>query len=563
MEGHPEGFGNLIELRYLDLSRCIDGIAGRDKVYSVLDRICALTNLEYLNISENMSISSIPEALGHLRKLHTLNLLGCRGLLRLPASISELDSLQLIFTHGCKRLEKSTVPQSKSESIIYPSQLKYGMGCPYISGLEKVKSAKEAQRIKFVNMTNISELRLEWTRDAKRSMEDEDVLRELDPPYSISSFHLRGYNSIRFPSWMMRIDAYLPIVTFVHITDLPNCNNLPPLGQLPNLQSLTIEGMDSIKEMGADLYGGPRAFPRLKCFYIKHMKQLEEWSTVYTSDEDGLHEPAFPCLDHVSISDCPKLRFKPSPPRSMQDKFKLSIECSDEVMLSLMGNIGDTAASTVKELKVESCLLPLHRWSLLGHLPCLRDLEIIDCSDLTCSSPDFFRDLTSLTELEIREEWREYGKHCRSLMSLPEGLGGLPSLRVLKISGCESIHTLPDSIQELTCLQRLTLHGCKSIVSLPEGLGDLTCLKELLVQDCKSIVSLPERLGDLTSLKELIIHYCEGIKTLPDTIEQLTCLGKLVIVGCPELAQWCKSKENKMKLEHINEILVDWKRLNI
>ncbi|CAN6248344.1 unnamed protein product [Urochloa humidicola] len=232
-------------------------------------------------------------------------------------------------------------------------------------------------------------------------------------------------------------------------------------------------------------------------------------------------------------------------------------------MLSPWGNIGDAPASTVKELKVKSCLLPLHRWSLLGHLPCLQDLKIIDCSDLTCDSPDFFRDLTSLRQLEICEEWRLYGKHCRGMMSLPEGLGGLPSLRVLYIYYCESIETLPDSIQHLTSLQRLTVNRCKRIVSLPEGMGDLTCLEELFVQDCESIMSLPERLGDLTSLTQLHIHHCPGIKTLPDTIEQLTDLWKLVIVSCPKLAQWCKSKENKMKLAHIKEILVDWKRLNI
>jgi len=70
-------------------------------------------------------------------------------------------------------------------------------------------------------------------------------------------------------------------------------------------------------------------------------------------------------------------------------------------------------------------------------------------------------------------------------------------------------------------------------------------------------VALPERLGDLTSLTVLVLHDCNGIKSLPESIQQLTCLFKLEIIDCPELVQWCKSEENKMKLAHIKDIILD------
>ncbi|CAO2042019.1 unnamed protein product [Urochloa humidicola] len=667
IEGHPEVFDNLIELRHLNLRSSINLITGRDKINSLLDRICALTNLEYLNLSYSMSISSIPEALGNLRKLHTLDLSFCKCLQRLPASISELDSLEFIITDGCLNLEKSMVPQSKrstkialdfvvhsadSESSIYPFELEYEMGCLKIGGLEKVKSAKEAQTIKLVNIANINVLALEWTIDAKRSVDDEDVLRELDPPYSISEFRITGYNSVRFPSWVVRIDTYLPHLTSIRISDLPNCNKLPPLGQLPNLRSLDIKNMDSIKEIGADLYGGPRAFPRLETFLMSGMKRLDEWKTAYSSDEDDLDGTVFPYLRSVRINDCPRLRFSPQPPRSMHDNLELRINSSDEVMLSPRGIIGRAAASTVTKLSVCACSLPLHRWSLLRHLPCLRELYIIGCTDLTCSSPDFFRGLTSLTQLKICDIWEQYGtknmmllpeglggipsltvleiygcdsivslpkglgsltslkaihisgcesletlpdsmqqltclqklfvQNCKSILSLPEGLGGLTSLEEFDISGCESLETLPDSIHQLTCLQELNLHDCKSIVLLPKGLGglpslkvleirgcksietlpdsiqQLTCLERLNVCGCESFMSLPEGLGGLPSLTKLEISGCKSIETLPDSIQQLTCLRTLIISKCPELAKWCKSKENNMKLAHIKKVLVDW-----
>ncbi|CAN6270448.1 unnamed protein product [Urochloa humidicola] len=74
-------------------------------------------------------------------------------------------------------------------------------------------------------------------------------------------------------------------------------------------------------------------------------------------------------------------------------------------------------------------------------------------------------------------------------------------------------------------------------------------------------MSLPEGLGGLPSLTNLSISDCKSIDTLPKSIQQLTCLASLVISECPKLAQWCKSKENKIKLAHIKEILVDWKSI--
>jgi len=54
---------------------------------------------------------------------------------------------------------------------------------------------------------------------------------------------------------------------------------------------------------------------------------------------------------------------------------------------------------------------------------------------------------------------------------------------------------------------------------------------------------------------ELKVLNCNGINALPESIRQLTCLRLLEINDCPELVQWCKSEENKIKLAHIREIV--------
>ena len=74
MEGLQEVFGNLSELRHLNFGYIYDGLLYPDEINVLLERICTLTNLEYLNLSQNDTMSSIPETLCNLKKLHTLDL---------------------------------------------------------------------------------------------------------------------------------------------------------------------------------------------------------------------------------------------------------------------------------------------------------------------------------------------------------------------------------------------------------------------------------------------------------------------------------------------------------
>ncbi|KAF8667227.1 hypothetical protein HU200_052889 [Digitaria exilis] len=416
MEGLQEAFGKLSELRHLNLGSCIIHITSydQDQTNSLLQWICNLTKLEYLNLCRNDNIEIIPETLANLRRLHTLDVSWCGSLHSLPASLSGFDRLQQLYTTGCWMLDRSTLPwymsSSKNsphfvahtgdgESSCYSFQLKYEIhNRLMISRLENVKSAKEAQTINLVEKRDITGLTLEWTRDAKRFMDDAEVLRELEPPYNVSNFHLQGYNSFSFPSWVMHLDAYLPDLTRIDLSDLPSCRRLPPLGQLPNLKLLDIRRMHSFKKIDADLYGGTRAFPRLKHFRLDDMECLEEWNMAYS---------IFPVLRYLSIRHCPRLRFEPRPPRSL---YELRVESSDQVM------------SFWKENRsyIECSVPPLQRWR--------------------------WSDLTFLRTLFVRG--------CESMV-LPESLGGLTTL-----SECDDFKTLPYSIRdELWGLSFLKIDG--------------------------------------------------------------------------------------------------------
>ena len=133
----------------------------------------------------------------------------------------------------------------------------------------------------------------------ERMTDDREVLLELVTPDTIETLMLNGYNSISSPSWMMSTAIFLPRLRDVTLRDLPSCNVLPPLGQLPNLESLRIGGMDSIRKIDGAFYGGRNAFPRLEKFDISRMECLEEWNA-----EDGLNELPFPELRWLSINRC-------------------------------------------------------------------------------------------------------------------------------------------------------------------------------------------------------------------------------------------------------------------
>ncbi|KAL7204977.1 hypothetical protein ACSBR2_017990 [Camellia fascicularis] len=59
------------------------------------------------------------------------------------------------------------------------------------------------------------------------------------------------------------------------------CISLPPLGQLPLLKDLYIEGMSAIKRLGCEFYGqqcGAKPFPSLERLSFKFMPEWEDWS---------------------------------------------------------------------------------------------------------------------------------------------------------------------------------------------------------------------------------------------------------------------------------------------
>lgn len=424
------------------LAQAMDRSEGQ--INSLVGSINTLSNLEHLDWSKKVEICK-PESMRNLRKIHTLNISGCGNLNKLPDSSLDMVNLKVRNMNRCVTLDASELSRlpfaSLTHFVVHASSDNCSSNINLlqptnpdkltIDRLENVKSTEEAQSTKLIEKGKIGELSFKWTVAAWRFVDDKEVLEKLVPPSSVKNLSIVGYRSVSVPDWLMGIRHYLPNILKIYLCDFLKCNDLPLLGQLPNLKMLSL------------------------C----RMEGLEEWNTADTSGKEGANEFMFPKLEMLRITECPKLRIRPYLPRAMS----FSVADCDNVLSSWgegSSQSGASSSSPITDLYVVESKVPLHQWKLLHQLPALRFLTIRRCSDLSISF-GIILPLSSLESLTLQQAYE--AEHPR-MTSLPHWLGELISLKRLVIKDCEGIMSLPSSIQQLTKLEYLHIDGCPTLM---------------------------------------------------------------------------------------------------
>src|SRR6266513_5621362 len=167
-----------------------------------------------------------------------------------------------------------------------------------------------------------------------------------------------------------------------------------------------------------------------------------------------------------------------------------------------------------------------HHPPQLGTLINLVELDI-SCLENLEDLPSEIGNLAKLEKLII-----ENGNSCQMNVSLPESIGNLSNLKVLRLYGAldpresdtnkptlpSKVKSLPGTIGKLQNLEELDL-GRNRIKSIPSQIASLQNLKRLAL-DHNDIDELPAFVGNLKNLQELSVCDNGGIK-LPTSLSNL------------------------------------------
>ncbi|XP_010255125.1 PREDICTED: probable disease resistance protein At5g66900 [Nelumbo nucifera] len=184
--------------------------------------------------------------------------------------------------------------------------------------------------------------------------------------------------------------------------------------------------------------------------------------------------------------------------------------------LSALGYLAE-----LKRIRLEKISLP----SLDSIIMSLKNLHKI--SLVMCDVGEASRNCTvkiqnmlpNLTEIDI--------DYCNDLVELPPGICSI-HLQKLSITNCHNLSTIPDNIGFMTGLEVLRLHACTGILELPDSIRRLQKLRFLDISDCSNIERLPEGMSELCSLKTVDMRRCLRVRVLPSSVLNLQNLKDVI-----------------------------------
>ncbi|CDP14723.1 unnamed protein product [Coffea canephora] len=437
----PNAVGDMKHLRHLDIHET--------KITALPDSITKLYNLMTLKV---YYLEEIPKKFSNLINLRhfEVSLDGSRCLF---PGIGQLANL--------RTLPHFRVSQEKGCQLEELEHLRNLRGKLKIFGLENVSSFESAAKAKLSEKSSIQGLRLSWD-DTNEDCDDNNinsVMEGLQPHPDLKSLAIWGFKGSRFPSWMVAKDGLMVLLrnlVRLRLEKLGKCEQVPPLGDLPCLESLWMVSLPNVKRIGAEFYGldiNARSsaftlFSKLKCFELRDMGSLEEWSDAMVPSDSSSSIKVFPNLRDLRIAGLPKLAVLPD----------------------------------------------------MENLTSLAELSIRECGSLAC-----IRNLNSLTSLEFL-----YLNDCSALLDASLDMKNPQSLRELIISGCDKLNPSLNQIQHLSTLTSLEIGEFEGLEVLPEWMGSLRNLQELWIVDCSNLRQLPsaEATRHLTNLNQLVINSC-------------------------------------------------------
>ncbi|KAG6517838.1 hypothetical protein ZIOFF_021237 [Zingiber officinale] len=346
-------FESLKRLRVLDLHDT--------SIDSLPDSLLKLLHLKYLNLC-GTKIRKLPESIECLANLQTLNLSECESLHELPKGITRMSNLRCLqivstpLTHVPKGVGKlknlNTLDgffvghcdsMSKMDGGCDLDELQYLCNLRYLSiyKLERARTIGSRHTV-LANKPFLRGLKLVWTinieNNEEQITEGERICNQLSPPETLKDLWIDNFPGRQFPAWMVSTHDSFADLTTLWLCNFPSCMVLPPLGQLPNLKHLHIEGGEAIRSIGPEFLGCTTpAFPKLEHLKFTSMPNWESWVLREAQDVHARNLNLFPNLKQCYFLHCPKLKSSLLPPtRFLKIKICPNLEYVEKVgMLQL------------------------------------------------------------------------------------------------------------------------------------------------------------------------------------------------------------------------------------
>ncbi|KAL2920512.1 putative disease resistance protein RGA4 [Bienertia sinuspersici] len=591
------GYENFVVNTQIDSWMCLRVLDLCDLSLKELpDSIGKLLHLRYLNLSKNRDLPVLPNAITKLHNLQTLLMYGCQSLRELPEDFCKLVKLRHLDLISCFAL--TCMPRGM-EKLTSLRVLPY-----YVVGKGKGKRASKYDELEALKSLTGERLQIRgrghgWQQKRYlkssihltkvvvkfegKSDKSETVMEILEPPSTLKELHIFNYEGTRIPNWGRAVDnrvVCLSCLVNIHFANCKNLVEMPVLSKLPLLKSLILwnleklEYMEEIRSNESDYTElDTLFFPSLESLKIEGLEHLKGWwkqesfSSSFRVDYDD-HcycrlnmRMGFPYLSTLRIFGCHNLTSFPPCPR---------LE-----MLELIGNnerlrivINPTSEDDSADENSQSNIRLRHLY--MDDMSHLKSLPVSWLTSLTITGHEEVNKESKVEEVEshLSEVFEKCASSLQSLefynmklITLPENISYLSSLKSLNLQYCRALKSLPTEMHKLTSLQRLHIWMVLelsdfTVVKLPNSIGKLQHLRYLNLSKNINLESLPNAITRLYNLQTLILRRCSSLRELPKDFCKLVKLRHLDLLYCDELICMPSDMEKLTGLEMLTYFVV-------
>lgn len=450
----PRKFDMMCYLRYLNLSRTdIENIPGSvsklqilqtlilshcEKLLKLHGTISKHVHLQKLDLEGCYCLAQLPPNMNKIKSLQHLNVHECSSLTRMPYNMGQLTNLQTMLGYVVSNDDGRAISELQSLTNLKKLSLK---------GLENISDVSFARSVRLLEKLELESLVLQWNKGADDTTTStvSEVLELLRPNEQLKTLDIVAYEGNALPSWMASREIYLVSLVEIRLLNVKACATLPPLGLLPLLKIVEISGAEASSVNS--FYGADGTFPSLEKLIFSYMSKLELWEQPHSG-------PVFPCLEEVTIIQCPKLAIHVELPSVTN----LILCMNNEMLLGSKGSLGNMAHS-LKHVSISFCqeLRASSYCEGLQDLCRLEGLELCGCDEMTCL-PRGLQHLSSLRRLTI--------VHCNKLETIPDWLENLPSLLLVRLSSCPILHSFPEGVRQGRCTE-ISIEACPKLSLQP------------------------------------------------------------------------------------------------